>query len=146
MGSLNCNSFILFFILLYSSIIASEEVQIDSIKSTEGAGIKCSSSTKGTLLLEVMGEIGKRTITVKQKNKYMLISDKNIYYSTPIHENPQNIIDTLVLSRNMYFENGKPMKGTAGIDEYKNSMESYNTIKSALNEAHEKGKCLNWKL
>ena len=109
-----------------------EEIQIDSIQSTQGAGIICSANMKGTLTLMIMGETGKRTISVTKRKKYLFISDKNIYYSNSIYENAKNIIDVLELSRNMYFDKGHPIEGTTGIEEYNNSLESYNILNSII--------------
>ncbi len=146
MCMLNYKCILLTILILITMAARGEGIQIESIKSTEGAGIECTSTMSGSLTLDIMGEIGKRSISIIKKDKYLYISDKDIRYSQPIYEDSKNIFYVLEVSRNIYFLHGEPVRGTLGDEELEKSKESYNILKEALEEAHEKGSCLNWKL
>lgn len=138
---------ILFCVLILTTVTGkAEEVQIESIKSTEGAGIECSATMSGNLTLDIFGEIGKRSFSVVKKDKYIYLIDKESRYSQPIYEDSKNIFCVLENSRSMYFLDGEPIRGTLGDEELAKSKISYKIVKDALHEAHLKGKCLNWKL
>lgn len=134
------------FLLWLATNLNAEEIFIDSIKSSEGTVLECSLPQKDSLILSIMGENGKSIISATRYDKYWYIKDYSAYYAQPIYENSSNIFTVLEVERKMYFYKGKPLRGTVSDTELDKSMESYNILQKALKEAHDKGKCLAWKL
>lgn len=149
MVMLNLKTYSLIFILLIISPLAySEEIDIENIQSSQGIGLNCPASLKGNLSLDIYGETGKRQIILSFINKNFIVNDKETYYVASIYNGGgSESHHPLEITRTIYFRNRQPLSGIAiSESDIEKSKEALEILIEALSEAHDKKKCLNWKL
>ncbi|OCG43395.1 hypothetical protein A9G28_04045 [Gilliamella sp. Fer1-1] len=143
-------AYLIFINLLCLSFTSkADEITLESIPSTEGAGLIC---RKNKIEINIYGETYRGKITViKNSNRYQVISNAE-YYNVPIYyhdDNDENIKSEVVftVTKRYFIQNKKVVSAISSdpIDKEK-AEEELSLISIALKEAHENKKCLSWNI
>ena len=137
----------LLIVLLTFSIpkIYAQDVDIESIPSTEGVMLECHEKTRSPLILTIYGESFNANVTVQRRDgeDHFWVDSIMSYYDKPVYESGSQVIATV--SRGFTIKNGVILQTMFQGEPFQDENKSdYALIIQALEEAHSKGQCKSW--